>query len=171
MSREIYSGRLIRLNEETVSLPNGREVELDIVHHPGGAVIVALNHDEEVCVLRQFRHAAGGVIWELPAGCIDADDAEPMATARRELEEEAGVIAEDWRSLGSIYPSPGFCDEVLHLFLARALSETRTDHGEDELIEIHWVPLGQALRMVMSDEIRDGKTVAGLFKARAFLSV
>lgn len=169
MSREIYSGRLIRLAVETVSLPNGNDVELDIVHHPGGAVVVALNSDDEVCMLRQFRHAAGGVIWELPAGCIDPGEADPRATARRELEEEAGVVARSWHSLGSIYSSPGFCDEVLHLFLARDLQATRTDHGEDELIEVRWLPVVEALRMIMADEIRDGKTVAGLFKARAFL--
>lgn len=170
MTREIYSGRLIRLNSETVSLPNGNDVELDIVHHPGGAVAVALNGADEVCMLRQFRHAVGGVIWELPAGCIDPGESEPLATARRELEEEAGVVARDWQSLGSIYTTPGFCDEVLYLFLARGLEETRTDHGEDELIEVRWLPLDDALRMVMDNEIRDGKTVAGLFKARSFLS-
>lgn len=169
MTREIYSGRLIRLNREAVSLPNGRDVELDIVHHPGGAVVAAVNGREEVCMLRQFRHAAGGVIWELPAGCIDPGESEPLSTARRELEEEAGLVARDWRSLGSIYTTPGFCDEVLYLFLARDLVETCTDHGEDELIEVRWLPLAEALRMVMDNGIQDAKTVAGLFKARAFL--
>lgn len=170
MSREIYSGRLIRLNRETVALPNGNDVELDIVHHPGGAVVVALDDQDEVCMLRQFRHAAGGVIWELPAGCIDPTDPQPLATAQRELEEEAGLVAKDWQDLGSIYTTPGFCDEILYLFLARDLAQTRTDHGEDELIEVCWLPLEEALRRVMSNEIRDGKSVAGLLKARAFLA-
>lgn len=170
MTREIYNGRLIRLNRETVSLPNGNDVDLDIVHHPGGAVVVALNDENEVCMLRQFRHAAGGVIWELPAGCIDAGEAAPLATARRELEEEAGLLARDWQDLGSIYTTPGFCDEVLYLYLARHLETTSTDHGEDELIEVQWLPMSEALRMVMENEVRDGKTVAGLFKARAFLA-
>lgn len=170
MTREIYNGRLIRLNRETVSLPNGRDVELDIVHHPGGAVVAALDEQENICMLRQFRHAAGGVIWELPAGCIDPGDPDPLATARRELEEEAGLVARDWRELGSIYTTPGFCDEVLYLFLARGLEETRTDHGEDELIEIRWLPLSDAIRMVMEDDIRDAKTLAGLFKTQAVLA-
>jgi ADP-ribose pyrophosphatase len=170
MSREIYRGRLIRLNRESVSLPNGNDVELDIVHHPGGAVVAALDEDDNVCMLRQFRHAAGGVIWELPAGCIDPDDTEPIATARRELEEEAGLRARDWQSLGSIYTTPGFCDEVLYLYLARGLEGTRTDHGDDEQIEVHWLALADAMRMVADNEIRDGKTVAGLFKARARLA-
>ncbi|MDZ7840030.1 MAG: NUDIX hydrolase [Gammaproteobacteria bacterium] len=170
MNREIYNGRLIRLNRETVSLPNGRDVELDIVHHPGGAVVAALDEAENVCMLRQFRHAAGGVIWELPAGCIDPGDPDPLATARRELEEEAGLVARDWRELGLIYTTPGFCDEVLYLFLARGLEETRTDHGEDELIEIRWLPLANVIRMVMVGDIRDAKTVAGLCKAQAALA-
>lgn len=170
MSREIYSGRLIRLNRETVALPNGTDVELDIVHHPGGAVVVALDDEDKVCMLRQYRHAAGGVIWELPAGCIDAGDGEPLATARRELEEEAGLVARDWRELGSILTTPGFCDEVLYLFLARGLRETSTDHGDDELIEVRWLRFPDALRMVMDNEIRDAKSVSGLFKARAFVT-
>lgn len=170
MSREIYSGRLIRLNRETVALPNGTDVELDIVHHPGGAVVVALDDEDKVCMLRQFRHAAGGVIWELPAGCIDPGDTEPLATARRELEEEAGLVARDWRELGSIYTTPGFCDEVLYLFLARGLRETSTDHGDDELIEVRWLRFPDALRMVMDNEIRDAKSVSGLLKARAFVT-
>lgn len=170
MTRRIYKGRLIQLDKETVTLPNGNEVELDIVHHPGGAVIAAVNDDREVCLLRQYRHAVGGLIWELPAGCIDPGDATPQATARRELEEEAGMVAAEWRDLGSICTSPGFCDEVLHLFLARGLEETGTDHGEDELIEVHWLPITEALRMVADNEIHDGKSVACLLKARVFVS-
>lgn len=168
-SKTIYAGRLIRLARETACLPTGRRVDLDIVHHPGGAVVVALNDRNQVCLLRQFRHAAGGVIWELPAGCIDRDDDEPLVTARRELEEEAGFIAADWRDLGSIFTTPGFCDEVLYLYMARQLTKTRTDHGEDELIEVHWKPLREALEMVTDNTICDAKSVAGLLKARAVL--
>lgn len=166
MSREIYRGRLIRLDRETASLPDGREVDLDIVHHPGGAVIVALNERREVCLLRQYRHAAGGTIWELPAGCIDPGEADPLATARRELEEEAGVLARDWQPLGPILTTPGFCDEVLHLYLARGLSTTRTDHGVDEVIEVCWLALSEALAMVMDNRIYDAKSIVGLFMAR-----
>jgi len=168
-SKTIYEGRLIRLTRETACLPTGKRVDLDIVHHPGGAVVVALNDRNQVCLLRQFRHAAGGVIWELPAGCIDHDDDEPLVTARRELEEEAGFIAADWRDLGSIFTTPGFCDEVLYLYMARQLTETRTDHGEDELIEVHWKPLREAVQMVTDNTICDAKSVAGLLKARAVL--
>jgi len=169
MIHRIHDGRLIQLDQETVALPNGKEVTLDIVHHPGGAVITALNEERQVCLLRQYRHAAGGTIWELPAGCIDPGDSTPLVTARRELEEEAGVVAEHWRELGSIFTSPGFSDEVLYLYLAWGLRETRTDHGADELIEVHWLAFDEALRMIDSNDIRDGKTVAGLLKARPLL--
>lgn len=170
MIRRIYDGRLIRLNQETVTLPDGREVELEIVHHPGGAVIVAVNDNYEVCLLRQFRHAAGGEIWELPAGCIDRGDVSPLATARRELEEEAGLKAAEWRELGSIFTSPGFCDEVLYLYLARDLTATGTSHEDDELIEVHWFSLDEAMRMLRENVIRDAKTVAALLKAKEILS-
>jgi ADP-ribose pyrophosphatase len=169
-SRALYSGRLIQLDQETVSLPNGNEVTLDIVHHPGGAVVVALDDDGNVCLLRQYRHAAGGTIWELPAGCIDKEDAGPLVTAKRELEEEAGLVAAEWRDLGSIFTTPGFCDEVLYLYLARHLTKTRTDHNDDELIEVHWKPFGKALAMVTDNTIRDGKSVAGLLKASSLLN-
>lgn len=169
-TKNIYYGRLIHLNQETVSLPNGNEVMLDIVHHPGGAVVVALDENNNVCLLRQYRHAAGGTIWELPAGCIDQADPEPLATAKRELQEEAGLVADDWRDLGSIFTTPGFCDEVLYLYLAQGLTETRTDHEDDELIEVHWKPFEEALAMVADNTIRDGKSVAGLLKARALLN-
>lgn len=168
-SKTLYDGRLIRLNQETVSLPNGKEVALDIVHHPGGAVVVAMDENDNVCLLRQFRHAASGTIWELPAGCIDPDDREPLLTAKRELEEEAGFVAGRWQDLGSIFTSPGFCDECLYLYLARDLTETRTEHGEDELIEVHWLPFAKALDMVADNTIHDAKSVVGLLKARAIL--
>jgi len=154
---------------ETISPPNGNDATLDIVHHPGGAVVAALNDRNEVCLLRQFRHAAGGTIWELPAGCIDRDDPEPLMTAQRELEEEAGFVAEDWRDLGSIFTTPGFCDEVPYLYLARGLTETRTDHGDDKLIEVHWQPFTKALDMVADNTIHDAKTGVGLLKARTVL--
>lgn len=166
----IHNGRLIRLNRDTVDLPNGKRVELDIVHHPGGAVVVALNARGEVCLLEQFRHAVDGYIWELPAGCIDPEDATPLDTARRELEEEAGWVAAQWESLGSIYTTPGFCDEVLHLFLARELAETRTNRGESELIEVCWLPLSEAVNRVLTEKIKDSKTIVALLKVQALFS-
>lgn len=168
--RTIYSGRLISLNLETVRLPNGRPTQLEVVRHPGGAVAAAVDEADRVCLLKQYRHAVGeDGLWELPAGCIDAADPTPLDTAQRELEEEAGVRAARWRKLGSILTSPGFCDEVLHLFLAEALSHVASRQDEDEVIEVHWIDLDEAVAMAAAGEIVDAKSVAALFRAERVL--
>lgn len=159
---DVYRGRLISLGLETIYLPGDLELELEIVRHPGGAVIVAVNADDHVCLIRQYRYAVGGNIWELPAGTIDPDEI-PLQTAKRELEEETGVRAQQWRDLGTIWPSPGYCDEILYLYLATKIEMTNVKHNSDELIEVHWLPLQTALTMVHNNEIQDAKTVAGLF--------
>ncbi len=155
---------MVDLGIETVGLPDGRELSLEVVRHPGGAAVVALDSRGWVCLVRQYRHAAGGWIWEIPAGKLDPGEA-PLDTARRELEEEAGMQAGAWSPLGSILPTPGFCDEEIFLYLARGLTEVGTRHGEQELIEVHWRPFEDALKDARSGKIRDGKTVAGLFRA------
>ncbi len=166
---DIYQGRLISLGLETVDLPGDLELELEIVRHPGGAVIVAVNADKDVCLIRQYRYAVGGNIWELPAGTIDFEET-PLQTAKRELEEEAGVRAKRWRDLATLWPSPGYCDETLYLYLAQELDITNVKHNSDELIEVHWLPLETALVMVHKNEIRDAKTVAGLFHTNRLLA-
>ena len=164
--RTIHRGRLISLALESVRLPNDRSVELEVVRHPGGAVVVAIDEERRVCLLRQHRHAVGEErLWELPAGCIDPDDPSPLHTARRELQEEAGLEAARWSSLGSILPSPGFCDEVLHLYLATELTVVERNQQDDEIIEVHWMDFDQAVSMAAGGEIRDSKSVAGLFRA------
>lgn len=165
----LHRGRLITLCREPVELPGGRRFELDIVHHPGGAVIVPLRDDGQVCLLRQYRHAVGGEIWEVPAGCIDAEDSSPLQAARRELREETGLTAASWQDLGALWPSPGFCDERLAVFLARELSQSTPMIAEDEVIQVHWLPLPRAVAMAAQGEISDAKSVAALFRARAFL--
>ncbi len=163
--KSIYRGKIIELTLDRLTLPNGRETELEIVHHPGGAAVVALDPNANVCLLRQFRHAAGGWLWELPAGKLDPGEA-PLATAQRELKEEAGLLAADWQSLGRLISSPGVFTEVIHLFLARDLTPVATNTGEHELIKVHWLPFEQALAMARDGEITDAKSVAGLFRAQ-----
>ena len=169
--RGIHRGRLISLFIEEAELPNGVKLNLEIVRHPGGAVVVAVDDDLEVCLLKQYRYAVDiPQLWELPAGCIDSDDVDPLATAQRELEEEAGLNAGEWIELGRVLPSPGFCDEVLHLYLARRLHPVISSPQEDEIFEVHWLPLNEAIGMAAQGEIIDAKSVIGLFRAQAWLS-
>jgi ADP-ribose pyrophosphatase len=166
--RTLFRGRIISLTQERVRLPNGYQAELEIVHHPGGAAVVALDQVGQVCLLRQYRHAAGGWLWELPAGKIDNGEP-PAVTARRELVEEAGQEAADWRELGFMHSSPGIFTEVVHLYLARRLTPTSIGHEREEVIEIHWLPLTQALQWCVNGTISDAKTLIGLFRAMALL--
>jgi ADP-ribose pyrophosphatase len=166
-TRRVYSGRVVDLDISQVILPNGVTTELELIRHPGGAAVVALNEQGCVCLLRQYRHAAGGWLWELPAGKID-DHEPPMDTAVRELADEAGTRARDWQSLGEVISSPGvFCERV-HLWLARDIYAVAQAPEEDELLEIHWTPWEQAWSMAMDGSISDGKTLAGLLRARPY---
>lgn len=162
--RTVFPGRVITVNVETVRLPNGHEVPLEIIHHPGGAAVVALDAEHRICMLRQFRHAAGGFIWELPAGRLEPREP-PLETARRELIEEAGVHAASWESLGATLSSPGVFTEVIHLFLARGLSPAEAAPEASEVFEVHWIPIETARRQALDGELRDGKTVIGVLRA------
>jgi len=163
-STEHYHGRVISVTVDQVILPNGRQAALEVVHHPGGAAVVALDDQQQICLLRQYRYVAGGWIWELPAGKLDP--AEPPAlTARRELTEEAGVVATDWVELGSMLSSPGVFAEVIHLYLARGLSAARAQLEDSEVLEVHWVSFRQACDMALSGELRDAKSAIGVLRA------
>jgi ADP-ribose pyrophosphatase len=162
--RTVFDGRMITVNVERVELPNGHTSDLEIVRHPGGAAIVAVNVAGEVCLLRQFRHALDGWLLELPAGKLDQGE-QPLLAAQRELLEETGLSAERWLALGEYVSSPGVLSEIVHLFLATRLvaGEARPESGE--VFEIQWLPLGQALGLALSGDISDGKTVVGLARA------
>ena len=167
--KPVFTGRVIQVNVERDELPNGNVADLEIIHHPGGAAVVALDTHRNVCLLKQFRHAANGYLWELPAGKIDNKEP-PLQTAVRELAEEAGATAAQWESLGDYLSSPGVFTEVVHLFLATDLTMTSHGHEEHEVIEVHWKPLDEVLRMAASGEIRDGKSLVGIFRAAARLA-
>jgi 8-oxo-dGTP pyrophosphatase MutT (NUDIX family) len=164
----VFRGRVITVNVEHIKLPNGSTGRYEIVHHPGGAAMVAIDADNRVCLIRQFRPAGGGWIWELPAGRLEPGEP-PETTATRELVEEAGCRANRVESLGSILSSPGVFAETIHLYLARELTAAPLAHEQHELIEVHWIPLDEALRQAVSGELRDGKTVVGLVRAAAHL--
>jgi ADP-ribose pyrophosphatase len=162
----VFTGRVIAVNVERVKLPNDNVADLEIIHHPGGAAVAAINAQREICLLRQFRHAANGWLWELPAGKIDNREP-PLQTAQRELEEEAGVTATRWDSLGDMVSSPGVFTEVIHLYLATGLSAVTARPEATEVLEIHWKPLDEVLEMARSGELRDAKSLVGVFRAAA----
>ena len=160
-----FRGRIITVTTDEVVLPNGHRTELEVVHHPGGAAVVAIDDQQRVCLLRQYRYVAGGWLWELPAGKLEPDEP-PLITAQRELAEEAGVSARRWDSLDSYLSSPGIFTEVLHLFLATGLEPAATAHEHAEVIEVHWIPVDAAYEWALSGRIRDGKTALGLLRSR-----
>jgi len=163
--RNMFTGRVLRLNLERVRLPNGRVAELEIAHHPGGAAVVAIDEAGRVCLLRQFRHAAGGWVDELPAGKLDGGEP-PIDCARRELAEEAGVTAREWDRLGEYLSSPGVFTEVVHVFLARGLEPVAAQPEEHEVFEARWLPFEEAAGQAARGELRDGKSLVGLLWAR-----
>lgn len=164
----VFEGRVIRVTVDEVTLPNGHRTDLEVVHHPGGAAVVAVDDEAHVCLLHQHRHAAGGRVWELPAGRLEPGEP-PMATARRELAEEAGVTARDWLPLGVSLSSPGVFTERIHLFLATGLASVPDAREAAEVFEVHWLPLEEAVARCLDGRIEDSKTCIGLLRAAALL--
>ncbi len=165
---QIYKGRIVDLRLESTTLPNGLTLTLEMVRHPGASAVVALDDEDRVALVRQYRHAVAGFLWEIPAGKLDGGEA-PETCAARELREEAGLVAGELIRLGAIYTAPGFCDERIHLFLGRRLTVVAQQLEEDEVLTVERVPLRRALEMIRSGEIEDAKTIAGLHHAAVFL--
>jgi 8-oxo-dGTP pyrophosphatase MutT (NUDIX family) len=164
----IYQGRVLQFGIESLTLPNGEPLQLEVVRHSGGAAVVALDNQGQVCLLHQYRHAGGGWIWELPAGRLEKSE-HPDATAARELSEEAGLQASHWDPLGKMLATPGYSDEVIYLFLARGLTSVVAQPEKHELFDAHWIPLEHALEQVYDGTIVDAKTMLGLMLADKFL--
>ncbi len=165
-SRRIYTGRVVSLDLDRVRFPNGDEAEMELFRHPGAAAVVPILSDAseanpEVLLIRQYRYAADGYLYEIPAGRLDRNEP-PERCARRELREETGYDANVVQPMASIYMTPGFTDERIHFFRAEGLSEGAHAREADEFIELHRVRLSRALGMVRSGEIQDAKTVIGL---------
>jgi len=160
-SEEIYQGRLIRVRKDTLRTKDGREVQRDVVVHPGAVVVVAVDGDDLLFV-RQYRYAAGETLLELVAGALEPGE-DPAQTAVRELQEEAGFRAGRLTKLGEFYSSPGFTTEILYLYLAEDLSPSRLPGDEDEEIQVVRLSFSQAMELAASGQIRDAKTLAGIF--------
>lgn len=164
----IHKGRVFKVYQEAVTLPNGTAIKLDVIRHPGAAAIVPLTRRHTVIMLKQYRHAVGGTIWEIPAGTLD-DRESPLTCAQRELTEETGYTAATWQKLGEITPLPGYSDERIQIFLATNLSISVQNLDADEVLEVREVAFTEALNMISMGGIQDAKTTCGLFMARAWL--
>ena len=165
-SREIYKGRILRLRVDTVALPNGKTSLREVVEHPGGVGILALDENGCVPMVTQYRYAFSRTLLEIPAGKREPGE-EPLVTARRELREETGVTADSWTPLGQLIASPGCYDETLYLYLAQGLHSGDTDPDEDEFLSVERMPMAELTRRCLADEITDAKTVCAVLKARA----
>jgi ADP-ribose pyrophosphatase len=161
MTRNIYTGKVVTLNVDTVQLPNGVTIDLETIRHPGAAAVVPIKDDGTVVLIRQFRHAAGGFIYEIPAGKLSPGE-DPLDCAARELEEEVGYRAASFELLSSIFTAPGFADEVIHVYKATGLTKGIQQLEGDEVLEIVEMPLDQAIVGIQDGMIRDGKTIVGL---------
>ena len=162
--RVLWEGSVGSFGLDTIVLPGGQRAELAILHHPGAAAVVPFLDRERIVLLRQFRHAAGGTIWEVPAGKLDAGE-DPASCAERELAEETGYRAGRLERTGEILTTPGFTDERIHLFCAYDLSAGATAHEHHEVIRTEVLPFARALELIDAGEITDGKTIAALFFA------
>jgi ADP-ribose pyrophosphatase len=171
-SRRVHTGRIVNLDDDTVRFPDGSTGELEIFRHPGASAVVPFlsdpaGDDPQVLLIKQYRYAAGGFIYEIPAGRLDAGE-DPADCARRELQEETGCTAERVERLTTIVTTPGFCDERIHLFMAVGLTMGEHHREKDEFLEVEHVTLSAALQMVERGEIQDSKTVCGLLFAAGF---
>lgn len=160
-SKNIYTGKVLILNIESVPLPNGGTTDLEIIRHPGAAAIVPLREDGTVVLIRQFRHAAGGYIYEIPAGKLHPGE-DPQDCAARELEEEIGYRSNNLEFVTSIFTAPGFTDEVIHIYKATDLIPGQQQLDRDEVLEIVEWPMDVALARIQDQTIRDAKTIVGL---------
>ena len=171
-STRVYTGRIVSLDVDRIRFPDGSTGELEIIRHPGASAIVPFltepsGADPEVLLIKQYRYATEAYLYEIPAGRLDADE-EPEACAHRELLEETGCTAERMQPLTSVYTTPGFTDERIHLFLASGLTRGESRREADEFLEVETMLLSRALRMVETGEIRDAKTALGLLFAAGF---
>jgi len=159
----VFEGRIINVRVDSALLPNGKTAAREVIEHPGGVCVVALTEQDEVLMVWQFRYPYGEIIAEIPAGKLDKGE-NPLECGKRELEEETGIKAKNFRSLGTLYPSPGYCGEIIYMYLATDLTEGECCPDEDEFLTVERVPLNEVVQRIMNGEIADAKTQAAVLK-------
>ena len=165
----IHKGRVFQLVRENITLSKGSTFNMDVIRHPGAAAIVPVTENGNVLMLKQYRHAIGEYIWEIPAGTLDNQE-DPLDCAKRELIEETGFSARQWKKLGAITPVPGYSDEKIHLYLATDLATDKQNLGKDEMLDVHEIPFLKVIEMIFSGEISDGKSITGILLADRVIS-
>ena len=164
-----YDGRIIKLFNDQIKLPDGNFAYREYVNHPGGVCVVPITDKGEVMLVRQYRYVYGKEIIEIPAGKRDAVEEDTLKGAKRELKEELGIEAENFVFLGELYPTPGYTDEVLYMYAATSLTFGETSPDEDEFVEPVKIHIDTLVDMIMSGEIRDAKTVAAVLKTKRLM--
>jgi 8-oxo-dGDP phosphatase len=169
-SEELFDGHVISLRRDTVTMPGGGDSVREVVHHPGAVAVLALDERDRVVLVRQYRHPVGRHLWELPAGLRDADREPPLETAKRELAEETQLAAGRWSLLVSVFNSPGFSDELVHIYLAEELSDAARPEGfvvehEEADMTVSRMPLDEAVERIFAGDIRNSSAVAGILAA------
>jgi 8-oxo-dGDP phosphatase len=168
-SETLYTGKIFALRRDQVRMPGGKDVTREVVEHFGAVAVVAMDDDDNILMVYQYRHPLGRRLWELPAGLLDIHGEAAHLTAARELQEEAGLQAGDWRVLVDLDSTPGFSDESVRVYLATELSEVGRPEAHDEEADmtLQWYPLAEAARKVLSGEIVNAIAVAGILAAHA----
>lgn len=167
--RMLYDGRIIKLIRDDVLLPNGNTSDREVVLHPGGVCIAALTDDNQLLFVEQFRYPYGENVLELPAGKLEKGQ-DPLENGKRELLEETGAVGYSYMPLGCVYPSPGYLNEVIHLYFCRVQSIGQSKCDEDEFLNVIKIPLSEAVEMVMNNRIADAKTQIAVLKTALLLS-
>lgn len=162
-SEKVFEGRIIKVKVDKVEMPDGSTSTRELVEHPGGVGVVAVTDNDEIILVKQYRKPLDKVIYEIPAGKLDPGE-HHRTCGIRELEEETGLSANVFEYMGFIYPSPGFTDEVTHVYLAKELTQGETHPDDDEFLDVEKVPFERALKMVIDGEINDAKSVFGILK-------
>ena len=160
----LHRGEVFTVTREDITLSNGVRTNMDIIWHPGASAVVPLYDSNTLILVKQYRHAIGDYIWEIPAGTLDLGET-PLQCAKRELKEETGFMAEVWEKLGEITPAPGYSDDRTHIFLASRLVPTRQNLDGDEIINVKKVKLVDIIEMIDKNIIQEGKTISGFFMA------
>lgn len=162
-----FDGKLIKVTYDIADV-NGKEAWREVVHHPGASAIVAIDEENRIIMEKQFRYALNDYLLEIPAGKLDKGE-DPLVCAKRELEEETGIVASEWISLGTIATSPGFCNEVIHLFVAKGLSKGTIHWDEDEYVEVERYTFDELLQRIKEEKIKDSKSLSALLLAMPYL--